>query len=582
MSVLIFFLISYILLSVSLYLLFPKAGVEAWKGLVPGLNFIEWCKIIGRKPIFALWLLFPIVNIFIYAGMCVDMMRSFGRTSFLDAAISVIYAPFAFFRMSKDKLDKYKGPILEQEKEYKEKVRIAEEGSDKYALKKLQKNNPYLKSPGREWAEAIIFAVFAAAFIRMFLIEAYKIPTGSMEGSLLIGDFLFVSKAHYGIRMPQTIAMIPLLHNRIPFINRESYIKKPKLGYKRLPAIENIDLLKPIVFNYPEGDSVYVIPGRTYSIHDTDRSPGVKQYVRNSGERMVVRPMDKRDHYIKRCMGMPGDSIQIKQRQVFINGKAVENPSALQFRYMVDHTGFNLNDKDFDDWGISILDGRGETKTPDSRVLVLNEEQVQKIKNLDENIKVYPLQRYKIRTLGGANIASILETHKIPDASISTMFGPQYLSLTPEQANVLEQDSLVRIEPTSITPVFPMNEESRTWTVDDYGPIYIPKAGATVKLTPQSLAYYERIINVYEGNDFKVEGGKIFINGQETDEYTFKQNYYWAMGDNRHNSEDSRVWGYVPEDHIVGKPLFIWFSTKDGSFLNGINWSRIFTGATKM
>ena len=563
-------------------MLFPKAGVDAWKGLVPGLNFIEWCKIIGRKPIFALLLLVPIVNIFIYAGMCVDMMRSFGRFSFADAALSVVYAPIAFYRMAKDKLDKYKGPVLEQEKEYIEKLRLAEEGSDKYALKKLQKNNPYVKSPGREWAEAIIFAVFAAAFIRMFLIEAYKIPTGSMEGSLLIGDFLFVSKAHYGIRMPQTIAMIPLLHNRIPFINTESYLEKPKLGYNRLPAIEDIELLKPIVFNYPEGDSVYVIPGRTYSVHDTRRNPGVKQFVNKSGARMVTRPMDKRDHYIKRCMGMPGDSLEIRERQVYINGKAVDNPSGMQFRYMVDHTGFNLNDKAFDDWGISALDMRGESKTPDSRIVVLNQSQADKIKAMDPNIKVYPVQNYKVRTLGGVDIRSRLETYKIPDASMSTMFGPQYLSLTPAQAAELKQDSLVLIEPTSLTPVFPMNKESRTWTVDDYGPIYIPKAGATVKLTPESLAYYSRVIDVYEDNDFKVEGGKVFINGEQTDEYTFKQNYYWAMGDNRHNSEDSRVWGYVPEDHIVGKPLFIWFSTKDGSITNGINFSRIFTGATKM
>ncbi len=563
-------------------MLFPKAGVEAWKGLVPGLNFIEWCKIIGRKPIFALWLLFPIVNIFIYSGMCVDMMRSFKRFSFGDAALSVIYAPIAFYRLAKDKLDKYNGPVITQEEEYKEQLRLAHEGTDKYALKKLQKNNPYIKSPGREWAEAIIFAVFAAAFIRMFLIEAYKIPTGSMEGSLLIGDFLFVSKAHYGIRMPQTIAMIPLLHNRIPFINTESYIKRPKLGYKRLPAIENIERLKPIVFNYPEGDSVYVIPGRTYSIHDTRRSPGVKQYVQNSGERMVVRPMDKRDHYIKRCLGMPGDSLQIKDRQVYINGKAAENPQALQFRYMVDHTGFNLNEKNFSDWGISELDGRGETKTPDSRIVVLNQEQVDKIQALDKRIKIYPVQNYKAITKQGADIRERMQHHKIPAAAMSAMHGPQYLNLSPDQAKVLFKDSLISIQPFSFTPVFPMNEESKYWTVDNFGPIYIPKAGETVKLTKESLPYYQRIINVYEDNDFKVEGGKIFINGEVKDEYTFKQNYYWAMGDNRHNSEDSRVWGYVPEDHIVGKPLFIWFSTKDGSIGNGINWRRIFTGATKM
>ena len=561
-------------------MLFPKAGVDAWKGLVPGLNFIEWCKIIGRKPIFAAWLLFPIVNLFIYAGMCVDMMRSFGKESFLDAAISVIYAPIAFFRLSKSKDDKYNGPVMAQEKEYFEKVKLAEQGDDKYALKKLQANNPYKKTVGREWSEAIIFAVFAAAFIRMFLIEAYKIPTGSMEGSLLVGDFLFVSKAHYGIRMPQTIAMIPLLHNQIPILNRESYLKSPSLPYKRLPAIENIEHNKPIVFNYPEGDSVYVIPGRTYSVHDGKRNPRIQDVIKKSRERLVVRPMDKRDHYIKRCLGMPGDSLQIIGRQVHINGKAVENPTSIQFRHMVEHKGFKLNEEKFREWGISPLD-MNDAKQEDSRVLILNQEQIEKVKKMDDRIKIYPVKNYRVQTVGGTNIMQKLEAYSIPKAAVS-VFVKQALSLSDEQALALQKDSLVSVTPAATTSIFPHNRDSKRWTVDDMGPIYIPKAGATVKLTPNNIAYYERIINVYEDNDFKVEGSKFIINGEATTEYTFKQNYYWAMGDNRHNSEDSRVWGYVPEDHIVGKPLFIWFSTKEGDFRKGIQWRRIFNGATKM
>ena len=561
-------------------MLFPKAGVDAWKGLVPGLNFIEWCKIIGRKPIFAAWLLFPIVNLFIYAGMCVDMMRSFGKDSFLDSAISVIYAPFAFFKLSKSKDDKYTGPIMAQEKEYFEKLKAAEQGDDKYALKKLQSNNPYKKTPSREWAEAVIFAVFAAAFIRMFLIEAYKIPTGSMEGSLLVGDFLFVSKAHYGIRMPQTIAMIPLLHNQIPIINRESYLKSPSLPYKRLPAIENIEHNKPIVFNYPEGDSVYVIPGRTYSVHDGRRNPRIQEVIKQSRQRLVVRPMDKRDHYIKRCLGMPGDSLQIKNKQVFINGVAAKNPTAIQFRHMVEHKGFKLNEEKFREWGISPLD-MNDAKTTDSRVMVLNQEQIENLKKMDDRIKIYPIKNYRVQTVGGANIVQRLEAHSIPRAAIS-VFAKQALSLSDDQAMTLQKDSLVSVTPIGTTSIFPHNQDSKRWTVDDMGPIYIPKAGATVKLTPGNIAYYQRIIDVYEDNDLKVEGGKFIINGQPSTDYTFKQNYYWAMGDNRHNSEDSRVWGYVPEDHIVGKPLFIWFSTKEGDFRKGIQWKRIFSGATKM
>ena len=561
-------------------MLFPKAGVDAWKGLVPGLNFIEWCKIIGRKPIFAAWLLFPIVNFFIYAGMCVDMMRSFGRDSFADAALSVIYAPIAFFRTAKNKDEKYTGPIMEQEKEYLAKLKEAEKGDDKYALKKLQSNNPYIKTPGREWAEAIIFAVFAAAFIRMFLIEAYKIPTGSMEGSLLVGDFLFVSKAHYGIRMPQTIAMIPLLHNQIPIIGRESYLKSPSLPYKRLPALENIDLNKPIVFNYPEGDSVYLIPGRTYSVHDARRNAKLAAGIKKSGQRLVTRPMDKRDHYIKRCLGMPGDSLQIKNRQVYVNGKAVQNPTSIQFRHMVEYKGFKLNEDKFREWGISPLD-MNDANTAESRIMHLNQEQIEKIKNMDDRIKIYPVKNYRVQTVGGANIVQRLEANGIPRAAVS-VFAPQSLSLSDEQAETLKRDSVVSISPPITTSIFPHNQDSKTWTVDDMGPIYIPQAGATVKLNAGNIAYYQRIIDVFEDNDFKVENGKFIINGEATTEYTFKQNYYWAMGDNRHNSEDSRVWGYVPEDHIVGKPLFIWFSTKEGDFRKGIQWRRIFNGATKM
>ena len=525
MGVLIFFLLSYVLLSISLYLLFPKAGVPAVKGLIPGVNFIEWCKIIGRNPLHALWLLFPIVNIFIYAGMCVDMMYSFGKTKFVDSFLAVVYAPIAFFRLAKDDKEKYKVAAYQDEKDYKQKLIEAEASGDKYALKKLVKNNPYQKTVGREWAEAIIFAVFAAAFIRMFLIEAYKIPTGSMEGSLLIGDFLFVSKAHYGIRTPETIAMIPLLHNRIPFIDKESYFESPSIPATRLPAIESIAHNKPIVFNYPEGDSIYAVPGRTYSIYDLRRNKGVEQIVKNKRIKLDTRPIDKRDHYIKRCVGMPGDSLQIRDAQIYINGSAAENPSQLQYNYIVNPNGVSINKSKLVEWGISpnydIREQQGVF------VLTLNQKELEKVQSLDPKIQIT----------------------RMPNRPGNS---------------------------------FPHAEVSKDWTVDDFGPIWIPKKGSTTKLTAQNIPFYQRIIEVYEGNTFSQRGNTFTINGVETDSYTFKQDYYWGMGDNRHSSEDSRYWGYVPHDHIVGKPLFIWFSTKDGSMGNGINWSRIFTGATKM
>ena len=519
MSILIFLILSYIFLSISLYLLFPKAGVPAVKGLIPGVNFAEWCKLIGRKPSHALWLLFPIVNIFIFCGMAVDMVRSFGKMSFWHSAIAVIYAPAIFTAIALNKDDKYVSPILPREAEYKRQIAEAMKSNKPRQVEKLMKANPYHKSAIREWTEAIVFAVFAAAFIRMFLLEAYKIPTPSMEGSLLVGDFLFVSKAHYGIRTPMTIAMFPLLHNTIPFLGTESYFEKPSLSYHRLPALETIDRNEPIVFNWPVGDSVYLSPSRSYTAHQVRSNPEAARDVGNA--KLITRPIDKKDHYIKRCIAIGGDSLEIRNKQVYINGAPAKNPENIQFMYQVVSDGLNWD-------RVADLD----IKVPANRIIpyFLSEKQIQALRQMDPTIKIEAI-----------------------DMS-------QYSS-----------------------GLFPYDDTHYgDWTVDNYGPIYIPKKGATVNLTPETIAFYRRVIDVYENNDFKEENGQYIINGQPASTYTFKQDYFWAMGDNRHNSEDSRAWGFVPHDHIVGKPLFIWFSTKDGNMSNGINWDRIFTSAYKM
>lgn len=528
-SILIFIIIYFVLVFITLYKLFEKAGEAGWKALVPGYNFVVWSKIIGRPIWWAALLLIPLVNIFIYVGMCVDMVRSFGKYKFKDSALAVIYAPIPFYLLGSKKEAKYLGPTLIAEKEYTRKLAEAKEKNEQYQLKKLEANNPYTKSVGREWAEAIIFAVFAAAFIRMFLIEAYVIPTSSMEGSLLVGDFLFVSKAHYGIRTPQTVIQFPLIHNTIPLIGRESYLKSPNVKMRRLKAIEKIDNNEPVVFNYPEGDSVFITPGRTYSIYDVRRNNGrIATFEQRYGLR--VRPIDKKDHYIKRCIAIPGDKFEIRDHQVYINDQPAVNPKNIQFRYTLSPQNIDLNASKLDEWGVSQ-----EDQIPDqniqARTLVLNQEQVDKIKATGENIQ--------------------LEKVAYPP------------------------------RPHQLFPHDPQHFPD--WTVDNYGPITIPAQGATVELSPANIALYKRIIEVYEGpNVVSVKNGNVLINGQEAKSYTFKQDYYWMMGDNRHNSEDSRFWGFVPQDHIVGKPLFIWFSTKDGSLFKGIRWNRIFSGATKM
>lgn len=522
-------------------MLFPKAGVSAVKGLIPGINFAEWCKLIGRKPTYALWLLFPIVNIFIFCGMAVDLVRSFDKLEFKYTAAAVIYAPAVFIKIAITPSDRYKWPTLIKEAEYAKSIEDAKAAGDSYTLKQLEAKNPYKKTILREWTESIVFAVFAASFIRMFLIEAYVIPTPSMEGSLNVGDFLFVSKANYGIRMPMTVIMLPLVHNQIPILNKESYLKSPSLPYKRLPAFEKVKAGKPFVFNWPVGDSVYITHQRSYAVSQITRQPLIIQadreleaLVKNKG--YVVRPIDKKDHYIKRCVAGPGDSLQIINKQIFLNKQAVPNPKHLQYHYHVFlPENITISNKKLDEWGIDFGDNADYYGYKDIFVngraeLFLDNQQVEKLKSLDSNVQVIPAEQQ------------------------------------PDPIRMFPFDSIVG---------------SQQWTLDNYGPIWVPKAKSTTPLTLKNLPFYRRVIEVYENNKLEIKNQDIYINGKKVESYTFKQDYFWAMGDNRHNSEDSRMWGFVPEDHVVGKPLFIWFSTKEGNIRNGINWDRIFKSATK-
>jgi len=531
MSILLFIIVLYILLGLSMMKLFEKAGVPGWKALVPGLAAVEWCKLVGRKPQYALWFLFPVVNFFIYAGMVIDLIRSFGRHGFWDSVLAVVYAPVSFFMVGRDDKAKYEGPILEKEREFHRLHHEAVEKKDVLGLKKLDSQYPqFKKSATREWTEAIVFAVFAAAFIRMFLIEAYVIPSSSMEGSLKVGDYLFVSKAHYGIRTPMTVVQFPLMHNVMPIVGTESYMKSPSLPYFRFPAIETVDRNEPVVFNWPAGDSVYITPSRSWDVGQWNLNKMGASY-QGKLPPLVTRPVDKKDHYIKRCIAIAGDSLQIRDGQVFVNGQAAQNPTHRQFNYQVKDGSSPLSMQKVIDLGVNIYDCDGQYPrgyASKKGVFNLDDVQVAKIKSWGFTV-------------------------------VLLKSGPRAGALFPNDA-----------------------KQNNTWTVDDFGPVWIPKKGATTALTPNSLAYYWRVIKVYEHNDLEVRNGKIYINNQEATSYTFKQDYFWMMGDNRHNSEDSRFWGYVPEDHIVGKPLFIWFSTQNGNMREGINWDRIFKSASAM
>lgn len=524
MSVLVFLIVSYILLSISLFFLFPKANVDAWKGLVPVMNFIEMAKIIGKKTWKVIYLFIPIVNLFAFVSMSIDLVKSFEKYDFKWTVLTFFYAPLSFFLLAFDKNANYTGPAITKEKEINDKLEEAKKADKQREYNKIMAKNPFKRPIWREWVESLTFAIFAAAFIRMFLIEAYVIPTPSMEGSLKVGDYLFVSKAHYGIRTPMTVAMVPLLHNRIPFLNTESYLSKPNLPYFRFKAIEDIERNKLIVFNWPAGDSIYLTSKRSYSVSQVQQNlneylaydPELRQKVKTKD--IIVRPIDKKDHYIKRCIAQAGDTLMIKDRDVYINGIKQKAPKHRQFKYIA-RKPLKISKKKLNEWGIASAYRRG-------MVYFLDAEQVSKINKASSE-----------------NVLQIADNKEDP-------------TLFPNNAKYFN-----------------------SWSLDNYGPIWIPKKGVTIDLSIANLPLYRRIIDAYENNDLKVKSGKIFINGEETDKYTFKQNYYWAVGDNRHNSEDSRFWGFVPEDHMVGKPLFIWFSTKNGSMSNGINWDRIFRSA---
>jgi len=360
---------------------------------------------------------------------------------------------------------------------------------------KKDKANRKKKSQTREWVDAIIFAVIAATLIRAFFIEAYTIPTPSMERSLLVGDFLFVSKVNYGARTPMTPIAFPFAHHTMPLIGTKAYWDGIELNYHRLPGLSDVKKGDVVVFNYPmEADSPF------------------------------FRPVDKRENYIKRCQGTPGDTISLVDAQVYVNGKAAPNPPGEQTDYTITTSNLELNPQVLQDLNISNYEGGPSTMTKESAVTLKG---FSNVKSVTQNISLKGLADYGI----------------FPNS--------QHLK----------------------------NDHIYNWNVDNFGPVIIPKKGWTVKLDTLTLPIYRRAITVYEGNKLQQVGNDILINGVKTDSYTFKMNYYWMMGDNRHDSADSRFWGFVPEDHIVGKALFIWMSWDDNaSFFGKIRWSRLFRG----
>jgi signal peptidase I len=373
------------------------------------------------------------------------------------------------------------------------------------------------------WVDAIVYALVLVYFLFLFIGQNYQIPSSSLEKSLLTGDFLWVNKVVYGPRVPQTPLHFPLAQNTLPILNCKSYIETPQLDYHRLKGLRNVERMDIVVFNFPAGDTVALkMPNPDYYTLCQERG---RDAVRNNKDvfgDIIYRPVDRRDNYVKRCLGLPGETLQIRDGIVYVNGKAVPQPKNVQYFYYVETDGTYIDDALYEELGISVEDRHAQ--------------------------------------------------------------GTQYiLPLTAQMKKTLESKPWVkvieRIQPTESESIitYPVGTDYG-WTHANYGPIWIPKKGAKVDLTLQNLPLYERCIKNYEGNDLEVKGGQIFINGKPATSYTFKMDYYWMQGDNRDNSLDSRYWGFVPEDHIVGTPAIILISfDKDHSLFNGgIRWNRIF------
>lgn len=507
-SVIITCLILFAISIAGLYGIFRKAGLKGWEVLIPIYNIYVWVKMVKKPLWWIVFLLIPYINIFMVMLLFIEILKSFKRDTIGNQVLCILF-PFIYL------------PWL---------------GFNKLAFTDPSKIVKVKKSTAREWTEAIIFAVIAATIIRTFFIEAYTIPTSSMEKSMLVGDFLFVSKVAYGSRVPMTPLSLPFTHHTLPLTKTgKSYVEWLSLPYYRFPGYTSIQRNDVVVFNYPDGDTVALNQqnisyyklcrdyGRANVWKNDFRDPQTGRFVKQYFGRVTARPVDKRENYIKRCVALPGDELQIVDRQVYINGEKGYNPPGLQYQFIIRTNGTPINDRVFHKYNILRSD----------------------VIKFDQNT-----------------------TYIIP--------------LTEELIPVFESlpniDTMALLTTTGWDPdVFP-HSSHYAWNRDNYGPITIPKSGATVTLDTISVLLYERIIRIYEGNDLTIENGKIFINGKETNSYTFQQDYYWMMGDNRHNSADSRMWGFVPFDHVVGKASFVWLSLDpDKGWFNGkIRWNKMF------
>ena len=503
---LVLFIIGIIGWHVGMYGLFKKAGIEGWKAFVPFYNtwlIVEKCKL--RKHWF--WLqLIPIAGQFITIWITIIFVMHFGKTNLINH-ILLTFVPFIYF------------PYIGFSKDTKWGGEAA--------------FHQYKKPASREWIDAGVFAIVAATIIRSFVFEAYVIPSESMEKTLLVNDFLFVNKVAYGPRIPQTPLGFPFVHNTMPFsLTQPSYLKWIQIPYKRIPGYVEVKRNDVVVFNFPAGDTIineegYMSLNPYYDeLRLTYNDNREKLYAEHQ---VIVHPMDKTDNYIKRCVAVGGDEIQVKNGVLYVNGQVAYQPTDAQTEYKVETNGkpFTMEFLE-DELGFTFV--TDEYGTHEKKMLV--------------------------RT-GNDNKTFIINASK--DMMEKIRKQPMYV-----------KDNLY-VEDGPNKRMFPYDPVNRNWSPDNYGPLNIPKKGEALILDSTTIAKYRRLIITYEGNKMEEANGKFIINGKETTTYTCKYNYYWMMGDNRHQSQDSRFWGYVPETNVVGKASLIWFS-----YDKGPRWKRLF------
>ena len=482
--------------------LFAKAGEQSWKAYIPFYNTWVMQGLAQRPKHWVFWQFIPVVGWFITPGIFIEFAKVFGKFSLGHHTMAALLAPFYFPWLAAQKDTKFIGPVA--------------------AAK-------HKKAAWREWVDAAIFAIVAATLIRTFIFEAYVIPSGSMEKTLLVKDFLFVSKLSYGPRIPNTPLSVPFVHNYLPITDGKSYSTAIQLPYTRwfgsLPKRGDV-----VVFNFPAGDTVIHSEGYESAnpYYDIKRRASMgsrdDQMILADPENypIVVHPADKTDNYIKRCVGAAGETIEIKNDVVFIDGIKQELPPHSEMYYRVSVNAATLDpDVMKDEYNVDMDKGDYSfTNKPGEYRMLLTATAIEKMQ-----------KNGLIKTI-------------VPDVDL------------PGGENVFPYDTFA---------------VHQSWTRDNFGPVWIPKKGTVLKLTPENYSIYERSIRVYEKNDFYMKDGKFFLNGKEVSDYSFKMDYFWMMGDNRQGSQDSRYWGFVPEDRIVGKAWLIWFSWE-----NGPRWKRLF------